>query len=159
MEAVSVAVAGVVHKRRRLPSPCLRRNLLATDSEGVLQCTQFFDENNIDNRNCVCPFCSALRWPDEGDSRCCYDGKVRLPSFPEGPPFLKRLFNNQDARSETFRKFIRPINNMLSMASIKLGEGPVTSSFQPTVFIHVRLPFSPSLAILTVIFVALQGKS
>ncbi len=153
MEAVSVAVAGVVPKRRRLPLPCLRRNLLATDSEGVLQCTQFVDENNIGNRNCVCPFCSALRWPYEGDSICCYDGKVRLPSLP------KRLLNNQDARSETFRKFIRPLNNLLSMASIKLGEGPVTSSFQLTVFIHVRLPFSPSLAILTVIFVALQGKS
>ena len=68
------------------------------------------------------------------------DGKVSLPPLPEPPYLLKELLSSNCERSLIFKKYIRQINNALSMASIKSGSAAVhTGGYQPTVFIQVNI--------------------
>ena len=69
---------------------------------------------------------------------CCSSGKVILPDYPEPPNCIKNLLTDSDERSQVFRKYIRQLNNALSMASLKIGNTSVQlDGFAPTVFIQV----------------------
>ena len=71
------------------------------------------------------------------------DGKIALPPLPDPPQMLKELLSSNSERSLIFRKYIRQLNNALSMASIKSGSAAAeTGSYQPTVFIQARIKLS-----------------
>ena len=96
-------------------------------------------QHSIGTRSIICQFCNALRFVDESDSVCCLSGKVSLPPLPPPPEPLQDLYTTQDQSGTVFRKYIRQLNNCLSMSSLKAGEGVFSSTgYQPTVFLQVR---------------------
>jgi hypothetical protein len=75
-----------------------------------------------------CEYCLALRFVDEisgSKSRmefegCCKRGDVDLPLFWPPPPYLWKLFTEQDQRSKAFQTYIRQYNASIAFASAKL---------------------------------------
>ena len=65
-------------------------------------------------------------------------GKIQLPAFPQPPPMLKALLEGTDRRAGTFKKYIIPINNALSLSRIKVKK-KVNSGFNPTVIIQGKV--------------------
>ncbi|GBM19765.1 hypothetical protein AVEN_59445-1 [Araneus ventricosus] len=57
--------------------------------------------NDVEEHNCgtmseQCGFCGAVYWKEEKNTahkytKCCHDGKVQLPAFPDAPELLKVL--------------------------------------------------------------------
>ncbi|GBL72654.1 hypothetical protein AVEN_178961-1 [Araneus ventricosus] len=57
--------------------------------------------NDVDEHNCgtmseQCGFCGAVYWKEDKNTahkytKCCHDGKVQLPTFPDAPELLKAL--------------------------------------------------------------------
>ncbi|GBN27293.1 hypothetical protein AVEN_155185-1 [Araneus ventricosus] len=83
----------------------------------------------------VCEFCGALYWKNEVISskkytKCCHDGKVRLPNLTEAPDLLKELFCSNSQEAKNYRQSIQEYNSSLAFASMvaeikePLGTGP-----------------------------------
>ena len=65
-------------------------------------------------------------------------GKVKLPDYPEPPEIIKNLLLGSDKRSSVFRKYVRQLNNALSMASVKIVNNQSNvNGFNPTVFLLI----------------------
>lgn len=94
---------------------------------------------SIGLRDRICTFCGALRWRTECISFCCGTrGKVSfLPKFPAPPQRLQELLMGDDEISTTFRKYIRPLNNALTLASLKVKQPQLPgNAFRPSVIIQ-----------------------
>ncbi|GBN95692.1 hypothetical protein AVEN_35179-1 [Araneus ventricosus] len=82
-----------------------------------------------------CVFCGAVYWREEKNTahkytKCCNDGKVQLPAFPDAPELLKALLTENSPDAKNYRQRIQEYNSALAFASmgaqIKLprGTGP-----------------------------------
>uniref|UniRef100_K3ZCU2 Helitron helicase-like domain-containing protein n=1 Tax=Setaria italica TaxID=4555 RepID=K3ZCU2_SETIT len=68
-----------------------------------------------------CEFCNAKKFPDEGPTFCCRNGKVHIYIL-EVPSELRRLFTSQmDKDARYFRKHIRYFNSHFSFTSFKFS--------------------------------------
>ena len=69
----------------------------------------------------ICEYCGAIRFPGEGPSFCCGQGKVNIVNTPV-PDDLQRLFTSQTDRDALyFRKNIRYFNSHFSFTSFGAG--------------------------------------
>ncbi|GBN96392.1 hypothetical protein AVEN_7481-1 [Araneus ventricosus] len=85
-------------------------------------------ETNVSEHDCgmmteICNFCQALYWRNELNSRnkytkCCHDGKVRLPNLAETPNLLKELLINNSLEARNYQNHIREYNAALAFASM-----------------------------------------
>ncbi|GBL81581.1 hypothetical protein AVEN_93383-1 [Araneus ventricosus] len=85
-------------------------------------------ETNVSEHDCgmmteICNFCQALYWRSELNSsnkytKCCHDGKVRLPNLAETPDLLKELLNNNSLEARNYQQHIREYNAVLAFASM-----------------------------------------
>ena len=64
--------------------------------------------------NNICPYCSALRFPNEPLS-CCYNGKVSLPLLSRYPEELKDLLLSNGPQAKGFREHIRQYNSAFAL--------------------------------------------
>ncbi|GBM15753.1 hypothetical protein AVEN_262919-1 [Araneus ventricosus] len=74
-------------------------------------------ETNVSKHDCgmmteICNFCQALYWRNELNSsnkytKCCRDGKVRLPNLAEAPDLLKELLTNNSLEARNYQQHIR----------------------------------------------------
>ncbi|GBM06012.1 hypothetical protein AVEN_49401-1 [Araneus ventricosus] len=74
-------------------------------------------ETNVSEHDCgmmteICNFCQALYWRNELNSskkytKCCHDGKVRLPNLAETPDLLKELLTNNSLQARNYQQHIR----------------------------------------------------
>ena len=123
--------------KRRVPPPFLRSQCSALSADEVIKGFKIVVQHFLGTRTVVCDFCEAIKWPHEWNSMCCMLGKVDLPHFPEPPPILKKYLMDEDEHALTFRKYIRQLNNALSMASLKMGSNDQNNGYNPTVFLQV----------------------
>ncbi|GBN24309.1 hypothetical protein AVEN_89360-1 [Araneus ventricosus] len=85
-------------------------------------------ETNVSEHDCgmmteICNFCQALYWRKELNSsnkytKCCHDGKVRLPNLAETPDLLKELLTNNSLEARNYQNHIREYNTALAFASM-----------------------------------------
>ncbi len=85
-------------------------------------------QHDLGRMDMACPFCGALHWPDErlsGTSKtnpkfgiCCASGQVSLPSTPDPPPAIQRLFVDQTPAAKEFREHIRQYNAAFAFVSL-----------------------------------------
>ncbi|GBM48634.1 hypothetical protein AVEN_135010-1 [Araneus ventricosus] len=81
-------------------------------------------EHSCVNMSEVCEFCSALYLKNEVNSskkytKCCLDGKVRLPNpLTEAPDLFKELFCSNSQEAKNYRHHIREYNAALAFASM-----------------------------------------
>ena len=93
-----------------------------------------------------CPHCGALKWQHEHawTSMCCFNGKKILPALedPIDPDakWILDLFQNPNAKGKLFRKFIRPLNNNLAMASQMVTQVN-SQTHTHTVYIYIHTLF------------------
>ncbi|GBM60311.1 hypothetical protein AVEN_108099-1 [Araneus ventricosus] len=71
----------------------------------------------------VCEFCDELYRKNEVNSskkytKCCHDGKVRLPNLTEAPDLFKELFCSNSQEAKNYRQHIREYNAALTFASM-----------------------------------------
>ncbi|GBL84543.1 hypothetical protein AVEN_117273-1 [Araneus ventricosus] len=69
--------------------------------------------NDVEEHNCgtmseQCGFCGAVYWKEEKNTahkytKCCHDGKVQLPTFPDAPELLKSLLTENSPDSKNYR--------------------------------------------------------
>ena len=126
--------------RRYLP-PHLRNQCNAKRAQDTLCALMLVQSHNCGPRNLSCTFCGALRWADECNSICCFTGKVKLPDYPDPPSPVRALLLEESQRSNVFRKYIRQLNNALSLASVKIGSNSNVDGYNPTVFLQVGVYF------------------
>ncbi|MCP3661480.1 MAG: hypothetical protein GY696_03125 [Gammaproteobacteria bacterium] len=89
-----------------------------------------------------CPYCRAIKWKDETPGMCCSGGKVDIAPFEDQPHVFRALWEGGDARSKTFRKYSRQMNNALSLASLKCSPPPPLpggSNYRPSVTIQGKV--------------------
>ncbi|GBM26525.1 hypothetical protein AVEN_245253-1 [Araneus ventricosus] len=72
-------------------------------------------EHSYGNMSEVCEFCDALYWENEVNSskkytKCCQDGKVRLPNLTEAPDLFKELLYSNSQEAKNYRQHIREYN-------------------------------------------------
>ena len=97
----------------------------------------------LGNMDVECPHCSALHWMDEKLSHssqntprfgtCCLQGKVRLPLLETPPPVIQDLYDGDDDRSKSFRRYTREYNACNAFTSLGTkfdtralpGRGPI----------------------------------
>ena len=77
---------------------------------------------SIGEMSSECKYCGALKFTAERPSQCCCEGKVMLPTFPEPPSTISKLWNDRTGDSKLFRSYARTINNSICFASIRVGE-------------------------------------
>ncbi|GBO40345.1 hypothetical protein AVEN_174635-1 [Araneus ventricosus] len=85
-------------------------------------------ETNVSEHDCgmmteICNFCQALYWRNELNSsnkytKCCHDGKVRLPNLAETPYLLKELLTNNSLEARNYQQHIREYIVALSFTSM-----------------------------------------
>ena len=102
--------------------------------DGTLIIKELANTNNtIGKMNKVCNKCSAIKFPKESDHLCCSNGKIsNLQPFHEPPEEIRHLWKDMTHQGKLFRKYIRPLNNSLSMASLVVRER-IQPGFSPTV--------------------------
>ncbi len=69
-------------------------------------------------------------------------GKVDIAPFEDQPHVFRALWEGADARSKTFRKYSRQMNNALSLASLKCSPPPPLpggSNYRPSVTIQGKV--------------------
>lgn len=78
------------------------------------------ETNRISIGTCdtVCPFCSALRFPGEKPTICCFSGKVVLAPNTQPPELLSQLLTENSVAAKDFRKNIRAYNSALAFTSM-----------------------------------------
>ena len=124
--------------RRSIPPLCYRNQCDAKQNRDVLEGLILVPGHDCGRMNKECSHCGALKWKYEYNNVCCMSGKVKLPDYPEPPEAIKNLFLGNDERSSVFRKYVRQLNNALSMASVKIGNSQSNvDGFNPTVFLQV----------------------
>ena len=90
----------------------------------------------------LCPGCSAVRWLEERVTKspasaprfqnCCAEGAVSLDLPPNPPPFLHKLWTEQDAKSRQFRTYVREYNSALAFTSFNYKKDErVDDGFKP----------------------------
>ena len=99
----------------------------------------------------ACPHCRALRWEGEKTRTmlCCLGGKVNMRPHPLGAEGTAQrkihdLWTSPCIKGRVLRKFARPINNALALASSKFDKRnaadlPGSSGWVPCVVIMGRL--------------------
>jgi hypothetical protein len=99
----------------------------------------------------ACPHCRALRWEGEKTRTmlCCLGGKVNMRPHPLGAEGTAQrkihdLWTSPCIKGQVLRKFARPINNALALASSKFDKRnaadlPGSSGWVPCVVIMGRL--------------------
>ncbi|GBL74446.1 hypothetical protein AVEN_220506-1 [Araneus ventricosus] len=70
-----------------------------------------------------CGFCGAVYWKEEKNTahkytKCCHDGKVQLPAFPDAPELLKVLLTENSPDAKNYRQRIREYNSAFAFASM-----------------------------------------
>ncbi|GBL89911.1 hypothetical protein AVEN_178339-1 [Araneus ventricosus] len=70
-----------------------------------------------------CGFCGAIYWKEEKNTahkytKCCHDGKVQLPAFPDVPELLKTLLTENSPDAKNYRQRIREYNSAFAFASM-----------------------------------------
>ncbi|GBN79933.1 hypothetical protein AVEN_236474-1 [Araneus ventricosus] len=85
-------------------------------------------ETNVSEHDCglmteVCNVCQAFYWRNELNSsnkytKCCHDGKVRLPNLAETPDLLKELLTNNPLEVRNYQQHIRDYNAALAFVSM-----------------------------------------
>ncbi|GBO14987.1 hypothetical protein AVEN_244815-1 [Araneus ventricosus] len=70
-------------------------------------------ETDVSEHDCammteICNFCQALYWRNELNfsnkyTKCCHDGKVRLPNLTETPVLLKELLTNNSLEARNYQ--------------------------------------------------------
>ncbi|GBN22847.1 hypothetical protein AVEN_217629-1 [Araneus ventricosus] len=70
-----------------------------------------------------CGFCGAVYWKEEKNSahkytKCCHDGKVQLPAFPDATEILKALLTEHSPDAKNYRQRIREYNSAFAFASM-----------------------------------------
>ncbi|GBM87274.1 hypothetical protein AVEN_184808-1 [Araneus ventricosus] len=96
--------------------------------------------NDVEEHNCgtmseQCGFCGAVYWKEEKNTahkytKCCHDGKVQLPAFPDTPELLKVLLTENSPDAKNYRQRIREYNSAFAVASMRAqikpprGTGP-----------------------------------
>ena len=78
-----------------------------------------------------CPNCHALKFERETPSSCCQGGKVQLTPYPKPPQKNQEMWLGDDEKSIVLRKFSRPLNNAVSLASLK-NHSPAQAGWQPS---------------------------
>ncbi|GBO05696.1 hypothetical protein AVEN_195053-1 [Araneus ventricosus] len=78
--------------------------------------------NDVEEHNCEtmseqCGFCGAVYWKEEY-TKCCHDGKVQLPAFPDAPELLKALLTENSPDAKNYRQRIREYNSAFAFASM-----------------------------------------
>lgn len=114
----------------------IRRSIDELQSEPI-------EEIFMGNLTRICPFgnCRARYWPNEATSRnvytkCCSEGKVQLPPFPDPTPYIKGLLLNNDDESKAFLSKPRYFNTKSSFASICMKDYHFPRGGIPTLRIH-----------------------
>jgi len=89
-----------------------------------------FNEYRIENHNCgilnqCCPFCEALLFKIERNTRgvyvtCCNNGSIILPRMTKPTELMQDLFHGVSEKSKLFLKSPRYYNTQLSFASIMM---------------------------------------
>lgn len=79
------------------------------------------NDDDVEEHNCgtmseVCVFCGALYWKEEKNTahkytKCCHDGKVDLPAFPDAPELLKKFLTENLPDVKNYRQRIREYNS------------------------------------------------
>ena len=82
----------------------------------------------LGNMDVKCSNCGALHWIDERLSNssirnprfgtCCLQGKVKLPSLKTPPQGIKALYDGNDGKSKSFRRWIRKYNACNAFTSL-----------------------------------------
>ena len=96
-------------------------------------------DESIGQMNHKCLECGALKWKNETATLCCNNGKVNLEPFPEPPPYLRKLWTEDNAESRLFREQSRPFNNALALSSIKVEERKFDNNFSPSVIFEGKV--------------------
>lgn len=107
--------------------------------------------HSLGKMDVLCPFCSALHWMDEklvksSPNRplfgtCCSKGKVKLPLLITPPSLLQALYDGNDDKSKSFRRYTRVYNATNAFTSLGATLDPrVLTGRGPTSFtIHGEL--------------------
>ncbi|GBN03199.1 hypothetical protein AVEN_136525-1, partial [Araneus ventricosus] len=84
--------------------------------------------NDVEEHNCgtmseQCGFCGVVYWKEEKNTahkytKCCHDGKVQLPAFPDAPELLKVLLTENSPDAKNYRQRIREYNSAFAFASM-----------------------------------------
>ncbi|GBN14258.1 hypothetical protein AVEN_174904-1 [Araneus ventricosus] len=84
--------------------------------------------NDVEEHNCVTMseqggFSGAVYWKEEKNTahkytKCCHDGKVQLPAFPDAPELLKALLTENSPDAKNYQQRIREYNSALAFASM-----------------------------------------
>ena len=122
-------------KSRKMP----KNKYAARNAQKVLYGEQIVPElKNSDDKigsmkNYNCQHCRAFKWKTETSTLCCKNGKVSIPSFPDPPEYLKRLWTSDTAEARIFREHARPFNNALALSSVKVVHRKFANGFAPNV--------------------------
>ncbi|XP_028102305.1 uncharacterized protein LOC114301562 [Camellia sinensis] len=107
--------------------------------------------HSLGKMDVLCPFCSALHWMDEKLVKsspncplfgtCCSKGKVKLPPLITPPSLLQALYDGNDDKSKSFRRYTRVYNATNAFTSLGATLDPrVLTGRGPTLFtIHWEL--------------------
>ncbi|GBM69330.1 hypothetical protein AVEN_155754-1 [Araneus ventricosus] len=84
--------------------------------------------NDVEEHNCrtmseQCGFCGAVYWKEEKNTahkytKCCHDGNVQLPAFPDAPELLKVLLTENSPDAKNYPQRIREYNSAFAFASM-----------------------------------------
>ena len=76
------------------------------------------------NKEEGCEFCSAIKFENEDEFKCCNKGKVSLPDLNEFPQELRYLILRDSVQAKHFRTGIRVFRNCFALASLSANIGP-----------------------------------
>ena len=111
----------------------------ARNARAVLQLEVAVDPCPVLGDMQACEHCGAKLFKDEMNRRvCCKKGNVLIEKLPEPPPRLKALLEGTDADAKTFKKYIKQINQALSLSSLTVKHARpawATSSYNPSIVI------------------------
>eukprot|EP00112_Aurelia_sp_Birch-Aquarium-sp1_P020718 Seg540.7 transcript_id=Seg540.7/GoldUCD/mRNA.D3Y31 product="ATP-dependent DNA helicase PIF1" protein_id=Seg540.7/GoldUCD/D3Y31 len=136
-------------RQRRIPRRAIQRQRLADQPHGI----QLPQQHYLGPMNGSCPHCGARFFDQEKTTRnqytkCCHQGKVRLPPIAEPSPAIRQLFSGNSPDSAQFHQHIRNYNAALAMASWNApivqhpGQGPKVVTIHGQAY-HLTSPPDP----------------
>ena len=96
------------------------------------------DIGKMDN---ACQHCGALKFLKETASTCCNNGKVDLPTLPQPPDQINKLWHDDTAEGRLFRQHSRSINNAVCLTSIKGKQKTFGGGFTPCVVYEGKVSY------------------
>ncbi|GBN98777.1 hypothetical protein AVEN_103969-1 [Araneus ventricosus] len=83
------SIRNEAHNRRRAKLVCIRNDV---------------EEHNCGTMSEQCGFCGAVYWKEEKNTaykytKCCHDGKVQLPAFPDATNHCYYTMHPRDSRT------------------------------------------------------------